>query len=190
MILSSIAGRCHFICLLSSTLFCRVWSKIHKCELWTSGVVGKHHRYTWEVPNLRHLDFSMGSYWGSSDFSCNQNNRGSSGAYVTCIYCGLSVKINMRKTLHGAQRSCTHLYLFLCMWTAKTQRPPQFEPHGWRRRYTGRYRRSVISRVYLWETLKLYTLNLYWCKAVAHETIYWGPLKNQNRMGLVSNCWT
>ena len=27
---------------------------------------------------------------------------------------------------------------------------PQFEPHGWRRHYTGRYTRSGISPVYMW----------------------------------------
>ena len=30
---------------------------------------------------------------------------------------------------------------------------PKFEPHGWRRHYTGWYRRSEISGVYLWWSL-------------------------------------
>ena len=51
---------------------------------------------------------------GLQVFSCNQNTSGSSGAYVTCIYCGLSVKINMCKTLHGAQRLWTHLFFYMC----------------------------------------------------------------------------
>ena len=81
----------------------------------------------------------------------NQNNRGSSGAYVTCIYCSLSVKINMPKTPHGAQRSWTHLYC-VCFCVCGRQKPEdsQCEPRGWQRYYTGRYRRSGISCIYLW----------------------------------------
>ena len=40
------------------------------------------------------LILAWGSNWGYSGFSHNQNNHGSSGMYVTCIYCGLSMKIN------------------------------------------------------------------------------------------------
>ena len=89
---------------------------------------------------------TWGSNWGLRS-SRNHNNRGSSGAYVTCIYCSLSVKINMRKTPHGVRRSWTHL--FLHVWSAKNGRL-QFEPHGWQRHYTGWYKRSGISLVCLW----------------------------------------
>ena len=44
--------------------------------------------------NLRHFYPGMGLKLGSLGFSRNQNNRGSSGVYVICIYCGLSGKIN------------------------------------------------------------------------------------------------
>ena len=91
---------------------------------------------------------AWGSNLGSSSFSHNQNNRGSSGAYVTCIYCGVGVKINTRKTPHGAQRSWMHLYCVWPVWSAKARRP-QFEPHDWCH-YRRWYRRSGISRVYLW----------------------------------------
>ena len=40
-------------------------------------------------------------------------------------------------------------FVFLHAWSAKSQRP-HFEPHGQRRHYTGRYRRSGISGVHLW----------------------------------------
>ena len=94
---------------------------------------------------------AWGSNWGSAGFSRNQNNFGSSGAYVTCIYCGLRVTINTCKTPHGAQRPWTHFY-YVCFSVCGWQKPEdhQFEPHGWRRHYTGRYRGSGISRVYLW----------------------------------------
>ena len=77
--------------------------------------------------NLHHFDSDMGSNWGSSGFPCNHNNCGSSSAYVTCIYCSLSVKIN--KMPHGAQRSWTHLY-YVCFSMCGQQKPedPQFEP--------------------------------------------------------------
>ena len=59
---------------------------------------------------------------GVFGFSRNQNNRGLSGAYVTCIYCDLSVKINMRKTPHGTQGSWTHL-LCICFCVCGRQKP-------------------------------------------------------------------
>ena len=63
-----------------------------------------------------------GSNWESSGFSRNQSNRGSLSAYVT--YCGLSMKINMRKTLHSAQRSWMHLFcVCFCLCGLKTGRP-------------------------------------------------------------------
>ena len=70
------------------------------------------------------------SNWGSLGFPCNQNNRGSSSEYVTCIYCYLNVKINTRKTLQGMWRSWTHLFCvgFACV----VSKDPQFKPHGWR----------------------------------------------------------
>ena len=71
----------------------------------------------------------MGLILGVLGFPCNQNNRGSSGAYVTCIYRGPSVKINMRKTLHSARRSWAHLFC-MCFCACGRQKPedPQFEP--------------------------------------------------------------
>ena len=97
------------------------------------------------MPFLSWRGAQIGGLWV---FSWNQNNRGSSGAYVTC-YCGLSVKINTRKTPHGARRSWAHLFWVClhCMCCRQIPKDPQFEPHGWWRHYTGWYRRSGISRV-------------------------------------------
>ena len=71
---------------------------------------------------------AWGSNWGSSGFFHNQNNRGSSGAYVTCICCGPSVKINTlesHKTLHGARRSWSHLFcLCFCVCGWKNPKTP------------------------------------------------------------------
>ena len=111
-----------------------------------------HHRRS---QNLHHLDSSMGlKLGGSSDFSRNLNNRGSSGAYVTCICYSFSVKINPRKTPYGAQRSWTHfvLRLFFAYVGGKKPEDPQFEPYGWWRHYTGQHRRFGMFRVYLWVT--------------------------------------
>ena len=67
---------------------------------------------------------AWGSNWGSLGFSHNQNNRGLSGVYVTCIYCGLSVKM-----LHGAQRLWTHLYcVCFCVHVGKNQKTPNLSP--------------------------------------------------------------
>ena len=89
------------------------------------------HRYTREIQNLRHFDPVWGSNWASLGFAPNQNNCGSSGVYVTCRYCCLSVNINMCKMLQCVQISSTHLlrvwflfcfvlFFFLHVWSAKT----------------------------------------------------------------------
>ena len=92
---------------------------------------------------------TLSSNCGYSEFSCNQNNCSWPGAYVTCIYCGLSVKKNTRKLPHSTWRS---RICFAFVFSCGPQKPeyPQFEPHGWRRHYTGRCTRSGISLVYLW----------------------------------------
>ena len=59
---------------------------------------------------------------GVFGFSCYQNKPGLSGAYVTCIYCGLSVKINMPKNAAGCGKimGAFRLRLFLRVWSTKT----------------------------------------------------------------------
>ena len=69
------------------------------------------------------------------------------GVYVTCIYCSLSMKINMHEMPHGGQRLWMH---FACVCGGKKPKYPKLELHGWRRYYTGRYRRSWISGLNLW----------------------------------------
>ena len=60
------------------------------------------------------------SNWGSLVFH-NQNNRGSSGTYVTCIYCGLSVKINMCKTPHSLK--IVDAFVFACVVSKNLKTP-------------------------------------------------------------------
>ena len=85
-----------------------------------------HHRYTREIPEpapfLSRLGAKIEGFWVFPviKITCL------SGAYVTCIYCAPSVKINMHKTPHGTQRSWTHL--FLTAWSTKTQRPVIRDP--------------------------------------------------------------
>ena len=147
--------------------------------------------YTGDTRTRAILILAWGSNWGSSDFSRNQNNSGSSSAYVTFIYCGLSLKINMRKTPHNAQRSWMNLYCVCFMWSAKTWRP-QFESHGWWCHYMGQYRRSGIFCVYLWKYPKLSSLLtklwgatdghitavLCWCSGFKYVCKIWGLLMN------------
>ena len=80
--------------------------------------------------NLRHLDPGMGLNMGSSGFSCNQNKRGSLGAYVTCMYCNLSMKTIKGKNAPRRAKivGAFVLPLFLPVWSAKTRRPPKWTP--------------------------------------------------------------
>ena len=71
----------------------------------------------------------------------------SSGAYVTCIYCGLSVKISMHKMLHGAQKSWTHW--FCVRNRPKPEDPMQLEHHGWRCHYIGQQYKRPSSPLYI-----------------------------------------
>ena len=116
--------------------------------------------------NLHHLDSGMGLKLGVFRFSRNQNNCGSLGVYVTCIYRGPSMKINTRNTVHCA----FVLRVFLRVWSAKTRRPKIWAPWlttplRWM------YRRSGISCVYLWYThsirfMELSLLSLIHCAVV------------------------
>ena len=104
--------------------------------------------------NLHHLDPGMGLKLGVFGFSRNQNNGGSSDAYVTCLYCGLSVRTNMHKTWRGTCKSWTHFHGFFLVYSCMCSVQNKIEPYGRRGHFTGRYRRSGISRIYLWHTQK------------------------------------
>ena len=71
---------------------------------------------------------SMPLNWGSSSFSCNQNNHGSSGAYVTvstASKCEYKTQINMP---HGARRSWTNpAPVFACV-VGKNPQTPKLSP--------------------------------------------------------------
>ena len=77
-----------------------------------------NHRYTTEVPE-------PASSWSRHEAQIGvfrflyQNNRGSSGACVTCMYCSLSVMTNTHKTPSDEQRSSRHLFcVYFCVWSA------------------------------------------------------------------------
>ena len=73
---------------------------------------------------------AWGSNWGSLGFSRNQNNRGSWGGYVTCIYCSLSVKINPQNIArHAKIVNIFVLCLILCVCVVgKNPKTPNLSP--------------------------------------------------------------
>ena len=62
----------------------------------------------WRFRNQHHFPSGMGFKFGYSGF-CDQNNCDSSGAYITCINFGLSVKINMNKEPQSSWDEHRHL---------------------------------------------------------------------------------
>ena len=72
--------------------------------------------------NLRHFYPGMGLKLGSSGFSRNQINRGSTSAL--CL-------LHLMRSVEDCGHIC-FTYVFACMVGKKPQNP-QFEPHGWRR---------------------------------------------------------
>ena len=102
----------------SITIITKVYFYEHICTfmLWADITVSEPQIYKGDPRTCIIFIPAWGLNWGSLDFSCNQNNCGSSGAYITCICCSLNMKINMRKMLHRTPRSWTHLsYLFTCV---------------------------------------------------------------------------
>ena len=85
--------------------------------------------------NLRHFYPSMGLKLEVFRFFRNQNSRGSSGAYVTCIYWSQSVNINTHKRPHDVRRSWKHLhcegffffFFFACV-VCKNPKTPDLSP--------------------------------------------------------------
>ena len=72
---------------------------------------------------------AWGSSWGSSGFVRNQIDRGSSGTYATCIYCGLIVKINTLKS-RTAREDRGHIcfkFVFACV-VGKDPKTPKLNP--------------------------------------------------------------
>ena len=82
------------------------------------------------------------------------------------IYCSLRVKINTCEMPHRVRRSWMH-FVCICFHVRDRQKPeyPQLKLHGWRRHYTGRYRSSGISFLYLW---LLYTFSHSVLKFMGH----------------------
>ena len=80
------------------------------------------HRYTRVIPEPALFLSWHGAQLGSLRVFSVINKRGSTGAYVTRIYCRLSVKINMGKTLHGMRSLWTHLF-WVCFCMRGRQKP-------------------------------------------------------------------
>ena len=71
--------------------------------------------------------------------------------HQVCVCCGLRKKIYMPKMPYGSK--IVGAFVSACVWSAKAKYP-HFELHGWRRHYTGWYRSSGISFLYLWSNHK------------------------------------
>ena len=122
---------------------------------WWSGTFKFLHRYMYTMKDplyQHHFDTAWGSNWGSLGFYGNQNNHGSSGVYVTCIYCSLSMKmkINMYKTRPGGQRSWAHSCVCFGVCGQWNPDDSQYELRNWRYQYMGQHTRSWVSGINLW----------------------------------------
>ena len=126
-------------------------------RLWGRWLILEPQIYKGEPRTCAILIPAWGSNLGYSGFSLNENNRGSSGAHVTCIYCDLSMKINKRWNATRHEKIVgAHV---LRLWSAKT-RIPSIWAHGWQCHYTGWYTRSGISLLYLCHQPKQWSLGL------------------------------
>ena len=104
--------------------------------------------------NLRHFDPSMGLKLGVFGFSRNQNNRSSSGVYVTCIFCGHSEREDKHVLkCHKVCENWGHIcfaFVFACV-VSKNPNTPNLSPIADDTiTRTGQYTRFGISLVYLW----------------------------------------
>ena len=70
----------------------------------SEGQLRVNHRFRLEIRDFGTIFLpACGSNWGCLGFSRNQDNHDSSGGYVICIHCGLSMKINMCEKPHAVQ---------------------------------------------------------------------------------------
>ena len=162
--------RCIYALSVALKILCKL-----RCMAGCVSTIDIHRRYQ----NLCPFYPGMGLKLGVFGFSHNHNNRSLLGTYVTCIYCNLSVKINMSKTLYGVQRLWTHLFC-ICFCVCGRQKPedPQFDPHARRSHYIGRYTRSgislcisMVSTVYLTPYFRVYKSLIKLCKGQLQNPI-------------------
>ena len=93
--------------------------------------LGLYHRYTPEIPEPAPSWSQHGapSYWGSSGFPCNQNNHGSSGAYVTASTAVWVWRLNTHKTAHGARILWTRRFcICFCISCQQNPKTPNWAP--------------------------------------------------------------
>ena len=83
--------------------------------------------HTYYVHTTYRMSDRIVSYW--TQFRRN-NNHGLSGAYVTCIYCPLSLKINTPWNAAQCAKIVDTfvLLLYLHVWSAKSRIPPIWAP--------------------------------------------------------------
>ena len=88
------------------------------------------HRYTREIPApAPFLSLHGAQIGGLRVFTHHQNNRGLLGAYVTWIFCGVSVKINTLKMPRGEQRSWLRLFCICFVYVvSKNLKTPIWAP--------------------------------------------------------------
>ena len=106
-----------------------------------------NHRYETQIPEPVPSYPGMGLQLGIFGFFPRSKK------IVICqvrMCCGLSPKINRRETLHLARRTWTY-FVCVCFLVCGWQKPkyPQLELPGWQCHYTGWYRGSEISFLYL-----------------------------------------
>lgn len=110
--------------------------------------LSKYHRYARGISEPAPFLFRHGDEIGDLLFFCLFCPKfkitviGLSGVYLTCIFYGLSMKINTCERPHGT--SWTHCFAFVFVRSAficvcvcgdsrnlKITPPPKFDPHGW-----------------------------------------------------------
>ena len=92
-------------------------------------------------------------FWGSSGFSHNQNNRGSSSACVTCMYCGMSdvsMKTHVKRCAsHEDREHICFAFAFACV-VGKNLKTPKLSPMADNAITQGGIIGNLVSLVYMY----------------------------------------
>ena len=139
---------------LSYKILCQSWNM-----LWC------YHRYT-----LRHLDPSMGLNLGGLRvflvIKIIMVRQVRKLPVCTVVWAWKQSCVKSCPAREDRERIC-FVFAFAC--GQQNPEDPQIEPHGWRRHYTGRYRKYGNSGVYLWMlsssliALYVFTLRFWLC---------------------------
>ena len=161
--------------ILSCYYHCICWQytlEHNHCQVkhltWSSWRITEHNSQIY-IRNARTctiLILPWGSNWASLSFSCDQNNRGSLDAYVTCM----SAIRAWRQTgvkQHMARKDCECI-CFAFTHLRVVSKNPNTEPHGRQRHYTGQYR-SGTTFIYLCNNCNTQSL---WCIVIRNRCLY------------------